>query len=515
MLTTQTLHTLHRALLEAFDPYDFEHLLRSRLGLRPELLTTPREVIPARWVFEVLQTAERAGWTHDLVRAAYEARPNRQDLATIYQDLGLATDVSVQHAGTAMAEAPTTLTAEGFERIFPSAAAIDIGVWREQLAVIEARVCRMEVGGSSMGTGFLVGPDAVLTCYHVVQDVIQGRQSPEIVRCRFDYRVLTSGLTEGMTLTLHPTDWLIDFSPYSPSQTTGIPDATPPTVDTLNYALLRVARPIGMEPLDPSTGSGPPRGWIRVPDSGPALVPKMPLAIISYAGGGPLKLAIDTEGVIGSNDNDTRVQYATETEPGSSGAPCFNIHWGLVAMHELRLAEQDPGHQYEQGIAIAAIRDRLKRLGKAAAFGGEPPGSNDSLSPARAHDSKPPEPGPVLYSYDLQKGRWGGLSARNGRQVTVELQEVMHTFFLFNVSVTSTDGSSLQGPVIFHLHDSYRPSVIRVSKINENKTAVLEKVSSYGVYTIGVQVKDAQGDWIGLELDLAKLDGLPDRFLLL
>ena len=147
MLTTQTLHTLHRALLDAFgDPYDFEHLLRSRLGLRPELLTVSNSPMFTR-VFEVLQTAEQAGWTHDLVRAAYEVRPHHQGLATIYQDLGLATDVSVQHAGTAMAEAPTMPTAEGFERIFPSAAAIDIGVWREQLSMIEARVCRMEVGG--------------------------------------------------------------------------------------------------------------------------------------------------------------------------------------------------------------------------------------------------------------------------------------------------------------------------------------------------------------------------------
>jgi hypothetical protein len=513
MLTTQKLQTLHRALLHAFNAYDFESLLRSRLGLRLDLLASPSSNMNTQ-VFEVIQTAERAGWTHDLVRAAYQARPNHRDLADIYQDLGLATEVSVQHAGTATAEAPNTPSSEAFKHVLPSTV-MDIGVWREHLPMIEARVCRVEVGGgSSMGTGFLVGPDAVLTCYYVVQDVVEGRQSPETVRCRFDYRVLASGLMEGMVVTLHPMDWLIDFSRYALRQTPGIPDAELLTADELDYALLRVASPIGMEPLDQSTGSGPPRGWIRVPDLGPALVPKMPLIIVSYAGGGPLKLAIDTEGVIGLNDNGTRVRYATETEPGSGGAPCFNIHWELVAMHELGAAEPNLGRQYNQGISIAAIRDRLQRLGKAEALAGELPGSNDPLSYSQTHDSQPPEPGPILYPEDPQKGRWGGVSARNGRQVTVELREVTNTLFVFNVIVTSTDGSSLQGPVLFHLHDSYPQSVIRIDKIQENKTAVLEQVSSYGVYTIGVQVKDGQGNWIGLELDLAKLQGLPGHFLL-
>jgi hypothetical protein len=41
---------------------------------------------------------------------------------------------------------------------------------------------------------------------------------------------------------------------------------------------------------------------------------------------------------------------------------------------------------------------------------------------------------------------------------------------------------------------------------------VLEEVVSEGVYTIGAQVKDAGGRWVGLEFNLAKLRGLPKRF---
>ena len=47
----------------------------------------------------------------------------------------------------------------------------------------------------------------------------------------------------------------------------------------------------------------------------------------------PLKLAPDTEAVLSVNANGTRVRYANNTEPGSSGSPVFDINWNLVALH--------------------------------------------------------------------------------------------------------------------------------------------------------------------------------------
>jgi hypothetical protein len=79
--------------------------------------------------------------------------------------------------------------------------------------------------------------------------------------------------------------------------------------------------------------------------------------------------------------------------------------------------------------------------------------------------------------------------------------------------VTSTDGSPLEGPVIFHLHDTYPKSVIWIKKIRANNIAVLEQVESYEVYTIGAQVKDANKQCTGLEYSLADVPELPSRFL--
>lgn len=97
--------------------------------------------------------------------------------------------------------------------------------------------------------------------------------------------------------------------------------------------------------------------------------------------------------------------------------------------------------------------------------------------------------------------------------MSLELTEVAGGLFYFNAVVTSTDASPLEGPVIFHLHDTYPKSVIWIKKIRANNSAVLEQIESYGVYTVGAQVKDANKRWIGLECCLTDLPGLPSRFL--
>ena len=57
----------------------------------------------------------------------------------------------------------------------------------------EMRVCIVEVGGSPRGTGFLVGPNAVLTNYHVVAEAIEQKLAGDRLTFLFDYRVLANG----------------------------------------------------------------------------------------------------------------------------------------------------------------------------------------------------------------------------------------------------------------------------------------------------------------------------------
>jgi hypothetical protein len=139
--------------------------------------------------------------------------------------------------------------------------------------------------------------------------------------------------------------------------------------------------------------------------------------------------------------------------------------------------------------------------------------SIESYTSPKVLSVDPPKPGPIIYSDDPQKGRWGGKASRSGRTARITVESVEREIFYFSVIVESTDGSELEAPVIFHMHESYRNNVVRVRRIIRGRQAKLDDWSSYGVFAIGVQVKDAKGNWIALEAHLADAPGLPKRFL--
>jgi hypothetical protein len=72
-----------------------------------------------------------------------------------------------------------------------------------------------------------------------------------------------------------------------------------------------------------------------------------------------------TDGVINVNDNGTRVRYATNTDHGSSGSPCFNLDWEVVGLHHMG----DPAWinpRFNEGVPIGVIQQRLVQRGAIA-----------------------------------------------------------------------------------------------------------------------------------------------------
>jgi hypothetical protein len=246
------------------------------------------------------------------------------------------------------------------------------------MAVIERQVCRIEIDGNPVGTGFLVGPDAVLTNYHVLESVLKEKDEDKRaelaakVTCRFDYEVLANGSrVEGVEVKLHPTNWNLDASPYSPAERTRTPADPPPAPGELDYALVRLARRVGDESVTPRGGAEVRRrGWLVIPDAAPVFIRPMALMIAQYPDGQPLRLALDTNAVIGVNGEGTRVQYATNTDAGSSGSPVFDLDWNLVALHHLGDPAYDHPPAYNQGVPIDKVRARIEKSGHAGALGG-------------------------------------------------------------------------------------------------------------------------------------------------
>ena len=349
-LTGHQRQELSEALRDAFTPQRLTEMLRFRLekNLADISLGSDYQEI----VFALIAAAEAEGWTQRLLAAAREANPGNARLQLFAQHFGLVSDSSSH---------------QDLERIIRRTNSFfDIEAWRRRLGELEGQVCRVETS-TSFGTGFLVADDIVITNYHVVEDVLNGRgASPSDIALRFDYKRMAEGMVvnNGAVHRL-ASDWLVAKSENSP-------DGALPRTDQLDYVLLRIAdmpgaHPIGLNP-EPSA---PPRGFIEVPETEFGFERGAPLFILQHPSGDPLKLAIDTEAVIGVNSNRTRVTYRTNTLAGSSGSPCFNQHWQLVALHHSGdpLFHRTGQHRCNEGIPVSAIREHLATIGLSDVFG--------------------------------------------------------------------------------------------------------------------------------------------------
>jgi len=181
--------------------------------------------------------------------------------------------------------------------------------WLDGFGRAERMVCRVEVPGSG-GTGFLIGPDLVLTSLHVVQGLLRG-DDPRCARLLFGHR----------RNSLHE-QWLADSD------------------DFRDFAVVRCAEEVGND----CCGDGV-RGWLEIPDVAPELKKGLFLFIVQHPAASVLMSPAAVDDV-----DEAGVHYCANTFSGSSGSPCFDVHLRLAAMHRA----------VSGGVPIARIRDALR-----------------------------------------------------------------------------------------------------------------------------------------------------------
>lgn len=370
-LSGQQIEDLSRLLAPTLE-HDLEGFVHASTGdrLYVEYVGSGKPI--KRTIAELLNVLDDRGTTAPFLRYVYIHRPGRDDIrqaiarlcpeaAVGVPDRGVA--LSAQTGGLPQPDAPNIAIAPGFQRnVRPHLPKLDVQIWLQNLIRIEHRVCRVELHGTALGTGFLVGPDAVLTNWHVIENAKAAGNLGEL-GCRFDYVQLPDGTSQaGQLVALHG-EGCLDWSPYSPADSRAPPEDPPPMAQELDYALLRLASSVAQDVVD-----GTVRGWITLPAAPFPLAEDAPLLIVQHPEGGPMKLALDTQAVIGRNSNGTRVRYKTNTEPGSSGSPCFTMDWNVVALHHLG----DPKWQnpaFNQGVPIELIRQSIQSRGFGSALG--------------------------------------------------------------------------------------------------------------------------------------------------
>jgi hypothetical protein len=341
-LTGPQFRPLNDALRATLTLSEFDRMLKERLDINREDYTLGPDYRAI--VNDVIDALNKRGRVCELVEVARHERPKNP--------------VFVEYArlvGIGPRGLPDAITLEKIVK--ESNALLDIAMFRSHVGEIEGQVCRIDLQGNGLATGFLVGPSMVMTNYHVIESMVAGQHGAQNFKCRFDYKVKENGIDVNPGIVFNVVQ-LLAHSPYDPAdlqKNLGVPDP-----ENLDYALLLLEGEPGNDPIGGQTG-GDPRGWIRMPQNEHAFALGSPLFIVQHPNTKPMKLALDTAAIIGLNGNKTRVEYATNTDPGSSGSPCFSQNWELVALHH----SGDPNWipTWNEGIPIVLIHSDIKKKG--------------------------------------------------------------------------------------------------------------------------------------------------------
>jgi hypothetical protein len=229
-----------------------------------------------------------------------------------------------------------------FERnLHPHRVDFEPAAFRSRLAALEQTVGVVELQGLKIGTCFLIAPELVATCYHVVASCFEQPELAKQVRIRFNYGDSGELDAPNSDYALAP-EWCARHVPSGSEASAEIAGGR------LDYAILRLT------PLMGSGAAAAPRPSIplssaRQPRAGD------PLLILQHPRGQRLKLSFGT--VLGFDATGDRVRYDTNTDVGSSGAPCFNEGLEFVAMHQMAEPSR-PGERlakYNQGVVATRL----------------------------------------------------------------------------------------------------------------------------------------------------------------
>lgn len=300
-------------------------------------------------VNQLIEHFKRSDRLFDLVAAARARRPKNPNIATIAEKLGLT--VTGPRYDPLPDEDPKPLE----EMVQRQAKFINPATFREHLGPLEGRVCWIGIPGGGGGTGFLVGPDLVVSNYHVMKKVKTNRALASGVRFSFDLRQTTDGQTvlrnKVTECRLAERDWWIDAQPPSSKDwDDALGDAG---MEELDYVLLRLDSRIGEDPVGGSTADpkAEPRGWVDPTALGMAPEVGEQIFLLQHPEGEPLRLSVGT--VTAYNGNKSRIRYNANSKNGSSGSPCFNADLQLVALHHAHDTQRPA--RWNQAVPFDAI----------------------------------------------------------------------------------------------------------------------------------------------------------------
>jgi V8-like Glu-specific endopeptidase len=320
-LTGEQFEQFGQALISAF-PTEADLKRMVRIGLNRSLSAIAEGANQTLRVDNLIDWAEREGLLGELVAAAKKGNSGNLLLQKFVESLEM-TGLSAQQQSGTFQQGPTfkwrgpsdERELQGLLRPQRDVASYDMAFLKRANQSAGA-VCRIELPDQkAIGTGFLVAKNLILTNYHVIapDDQFDPYAWLDRVILRFGYLTQEPGEdAEGQTFRLAP-------NPLLKFRTVG---------DGLDYALLKVEdRILADQELQPIN-----RYSSRLPDQ------NMNIHILQHPDGQTLKGTFSNNGITGVYERDGLIQYVSDTSSGSSGSPCFNDNWELVAMHHAHVS---------------------------------------------------------------------------------------------------------------------------------------------------------------------------------
>ena len=210
---------------------------------------------------------------------------------------------------------------------------LDVGFLK--FAVQRSRsVCLVTVGATNVtGTGVLIDRDLILTNYHVLVPEVGGNLMERAKTVSLTFGNFTGANATGLTeLKLDDAHPVVEYS----------------LINELDFVLLRTNSDIYQAP---DVQVAPFR--IRIPEL------RSNINILQHPAGKAMKLAVDDSAVTYRNTETGIIQYVTRASSGSSGAPCFDEDWRLVALHHAERSRTFG--TVREGILMSSIYHRISQ----------------------------------------------------------------------------------------------------------------------------------------------------------
>ncbi|HVI03562.1 MAG TPA: serine protease, partial [Enhygromyxa sp.] len=213
------------------------------------------------------------------------------------------------------------------------------------------RTAMIEIAGRPAGTGFLVGPDLLLTAAHVLDP---RHWPPKLhgfsVVAKFDFIASTNRSPAETGVPVAIVDAIVGSLPTA-NEVAGQTRDWDADDDHLDFALLRLERDVADDRCD-----GGVRGFYPLSSDRYLFDDRAALIIFQHPLG-QTQLTTPAAGPFTINPSGTRVRYKTNTLRGSSGSVVLDMRGRVVALHHYATQE------HNQGVVIEAIARKIAAAG--------------------------------------------------------------------------------------------------------------------------------------------------------